>query len=114
QVVIAIALIAAGGTLLFNRSFVMLWAGEEYYLGSKLNLLIALAFCQIALLRCDAQVLDATLNVRCRAIMGASVSVIAVVGAVAAFRFTAQIEASYLALLGARLILNVTYARNAA
>lgn len=110
EIVMAIALVAGCGILLFNRSFVSLWAGEEYYLGPVLNGLIVLAFCQVAIVRCDAQILDATLNVRRRAIYGAAISAIALFGGILAYRLTASIEASYVAMLGARLVLHLVYA----
>lgn len=110
DMVTAVAVIASCALLLFNQSFVGLWAGESHYLGSNLNALITVAFFQIAVTRCDAQILDATLNVRDRAIYGVFVSGLALGAALAVFLITARIEFSYLALIACRLVLQLVYA----
>jgi len=111
EIALAVAMTAACGVLLFNHAFIGLWAGASNFLGSTLNALIACAFFQFALFRCDAQILDATLKVRGRAIQGTTISILALAGAVAAFRLTGRVEACYVALIGSRMLLNFGYAR---
>ncbi len=50
--------------LLWNRSFVQLWVGGEYYAGSISNLLIILMVSQFVFIRNDANILDLTLDLR--------------------------------------------------
>jgi hypothetical protein len=65
-------LTVAGATiLLWNRSFLHLWNGSEYYAGFWPNLLIVLIAVQTALIRADAYVLDAALQPRLRVIVSA-------------------------------------------
>ena len=62
---------AIGSTiLLWNRSFIHLWVGENYYAGSWANLLIVLVMAQTTFIRSDASLIDATLRLRERVLIG--------------------------------------------
>jgi O-antigen/teichoic acid export membrane protein len=56
--------------LLWNRSFVELWVGGEYYAGSISNLLIILMVSQFVFIRNDANIIDLTLDLRKKVWMG--------------------------------------------
>jgi O-antigen/teichoic acid export membrane protein len=55
--------------LLWNRSFLHLWVGEQYYAGSWANLLIVLVMAQTTFIRTDAYLIDATLKLRDRVLV---------------------------------------------
>jgi O-antigen/teichoic acid export membrane protein len=56
--------------LLWNRSFVNLWVGMENYAGFTENLLIVLTTVQLVFIRTDASIIDLTLDLRQKVILG--------------------------------------------
>jgi len=56
--------------LLWNRSFVELWVGKEYYAGAISNLLIIVMVSQFVFIRNDANILDLTLDLRQKVLLG--------------------------------------------
>ena len=63
---------AVGATiLLWNRSFMSLWVGEQLYAGAWANLLIVCLTVQTAFIRSDSYILDAALQPRRRVIVSA-------------------------------------------
>jgi O-antigen/teichoic acid export membrane protein len=56
--------------LLWNQSFVGLWVGREYYAGTLPNLLIILMVSQFVFIRNDANIIDLTLDLRSKALLG--------------------------------------------
>jgi len=56
--------------LLWNSSFVQLWVGKEYFAGTISNLLIILMVSQFVLIRNDANIIDLTLNLKSKALIG--------------------------------------------
>lgn len=104
EYVTAFATVAGVATILLNHSFVALWTGGQRYLGDTINALMVFCFFQLALIRCDAQLLDATLNIRARGIYGVVAAIAGLAGAWAAYRVTGQIVASYAVLMVIRCI----------
>jgi len=56
--------------LLWNRVFLSLWVGVEHYSGSVSNLLIVAAAMQLALIRSDGNIIDLTLRMSQKVILG--------------------------------------------
>jgi O-antigen/teichoic acid export membrane protein len=73
-------LLTAIGTtiLLWNRSFVHLWVGGQHYGGVWANLLIVLMIVQLIFIRNDAYVIDLTLQLREKVVMGLAAAVISI------------------------------------
>lgn len=65
-----IVTVAGSTMLLWNRSFVGLWVGKEYYSGAISNLLIILMVSQFVFIRNDANILDLTLDLRPKVVVG--------------------------------------------
>jgi O-antigen/teichoic acid export membrane protein len=64
--------IVAGTTvLLWEESFLRLWVGAKYYPGPAAILMIMLMVLQFALIRTDANIIDLTLNLRRKVLVGA-------------------------------------------
>ena len=64
--------IVAGTTvLLWEESFLRLWVGERYYPGGAAILMVMLMVLQFALIRTDANIIDLTLNLRKKVLIGA-------------------------------------------
>lgn len=70
EVVLAIAAVIAGVTLIMNKSFVNIWVGERFYLGDIANILLVALFLQVVIIRSEAQVHDLGLKIRTRAVLG--------------------------------------------
>ncbi|MCI0400314.1 MAG: hypothetical protein L0Z68_03300 [Gammaproteobacteria bacterium] len=56
--------------LLWNHSFVQLWVGGEYYVGVISNLLIVLMVTQFVFIRNDANIIDLTLDLKQKVLIG--------------------------------------------
>jgi O-antigen/teichoic acid export membrane protein len=65
--------------VLWNRVFVQLWVGAEYYGGPIPTLLIVLMVTQFVLIRNDGNIIDLTLNLRGKVLIGALSTVVSVV-----------------------------------
>ena len=64
--------------LIWNRSFVSLWVGAEHYAGVWANLLIVLMAVQLIFIRNDTYVIDLTLELREKVVMGVVAVVISI------------------------------------
>ena len=74
-----VVLAATGSAiLLWNRSFINLWVGPEHYAGAWSNLLIVVLMVQLIFIRNDAFVIDLTLQMREKVVVGAIASVISI------------------------------------
>jgi O-antigen/teichoic acid export membrane protein len=72
-------LAAIGSTiLLWNRSFVHLWVGDQHYAGTWANLLIVMMIVQLIFIRNDAYVIDLTLELREKVVMGLIAAVVSI------------------------------------
>ena len=70
--------LAGVGILVWNRSFVGLWVGDEFYAGELTNLLIVILVAQFVFIRNDAYIIDLTLDLRKKVLFGAFAAVLAV------------------------------------
>lgn len=70
--------IAGVGILAWNRSFVGLWVGDEFYAGELANLLIVILVAQFVFIRTDANIIDLTLDLRNKVIVGAIAAALAI------------------------------------
>jgi len=65
--------------LMWNRSFISLWIGESYYGGDLVNLLYTLIAVQLIFIRSDAFVIDLTLDIRRKVILGSLSALLSVI-----------------------------------
>jgi O-antigen/teichoic acid export membrane protein len=72
-------LAAIGSTILiWNRSFIHLWVGDQHYAGTLTNLLMVLMIVQLIFIRNDAYVIDLTLELREKVVMGAVAAILSI------------------------------------
>lgn len=64
------ATVAGAGVLLWEESFLRLWVGERYFPGVVPTLLIVLMVLQLTLIRVDSNIIDLTLNIRRKVLLG--------------------------------------------
>lgn len=102
-------LAATGSTiLLWNQAFVTLWVGPEHYAGMLPNLLIVLMAVQLIFIRHDTYVIDLTLQLREKVMMGAVAAVVSI-GLSFALIPRLGIAGLCLGILIGRLALTVSY-----
>jgi O-antigen/teichoic acid export membrane protein len=105
-----IAVVAGATILLWNRSFVGLWVGAEHYAGSLPTLWIVLMVTQFVLIRNDANIIDLTLDLRNKVLLGALAAGVSVFAAVVLLEYwELGIEGLCLGFVAGRAILSVAY-----
>jgi O-antigen/teichoic acid export membrane protein len=62
--------IASATVLLWEKSFLHLWVGERYYPGAATVLIIMLMVLQFAIIRTDSNIIDLTLKLRGKTLLG--------------------------------------------
>ncbi len=102
---------AVGATILtWNRSFLHLWVGPGHYVGPASGLLVTLVVTQFVMIRCDAGIIDISLNLRRKVLMGllSSLSAIAIAGLFVGY-FKWGVVGLCLGMIIGRLLLSVEY-----
>lgn len=94
--------------LLWNRSFLFLWVGEQYYAGFWANLLIVLVMVQTTFIRSDAYLIDATLKLRDRVLVSALAALLSI-GLSIILIPSLKIVGVCIGLLGGRLVQTISY-----
>lgn len=100
---------AIGSTILiWNRSFLSLWVGEQYYAGSWANLLIVLVMAQTTFIRSDAYLIDATLKLRNRVLVAALAAFLSIVFSIILTPYLKIVGLCIGVLIG-RLVQSISY-----
>jgi len=96
--------------LIWNRVFLGLWVGTDHYSGALPNLLIVVAAMQLALIRSDGNIIDLTLRMSQKVLLGLlSVTVSIVAASVLVGYFGLGIVGLCLGIMGGRLIISIGY-----
>ena len=96
--------------LIWNRTFISLWVGAEHYSGALPNLFIVIAALQLALIRSDGNVIDLTLRLSQKVLLGflsVTVSIIAASLLVGYFRL--GIAGLCIGVIAGRSIISLGY-----
>ncbi|MEN8184118.1 MAG: hypothetical protein ABFS46_16450 [Myxococcota bacterium] len=106
-----LTLVVVGVTvLLWNRSFVGLWVGSQHYAGAIPTLAIILMVSQFTLIRNDAAIIDLTLNLRNKVILGAIAAFLSLAAAGLAVKsFGMGITGLCLGFIAGRGVLSLAY-----
>ncbi|MCI0693045.1 hypothetical protein L0337_13695 [candidate division KSB1 bacterium] len=96
--------------LLWNQSFLSLWVGAEYDAGSTSTLLIILMAAQFVLIRNDANIIDLTLDLRRKVLIGLLSTALALViaGTLVSY-FKMGIVGLCVGFIAGRLMLSLSY-----
>ena len=96
--------------LIWNRVFIGLWVGADHYSGALPNLLIVVAAMQLALIRSDGNVIDLTLRMSQKVLLGLLSVIISIVSAsILVGYFNYGIVGLCLGIMGGRLIISAGY-----
>lgn len=109
EVLLFVALVISGGVLILNASFVGLWIGEEYFVGTTVNALVVVAFFQLVLLRGEAQIQDLSLNIRSKVLIGLLSSVSGVALAIALYQLFDHVEFIFIGLILGRVLMTLSF-----
>ena len=105
-----IATALGASILVWNRIFIGLWVGAEQYSGPIPNLLIVIASMQLVLIRSDGNVIDLTLRLGQKVILGlVSVTISIVAAGIMVGYFKLGVVGLCLGIMAGRLILSVGY-----
>jgi O-antigen/teichoic acid export membrane protein len=104
---------AVGASIvLWNPSFVGLWVGPEHFAGPLQGLLIVLLSAQFVMIRVDANIIDLTLDLRGKVVVGALSALVSVGGAALLLeRFEMGLVGLCAGFLTGRGILSLAYPR---
>jgi O-antigen/teichoic acid export membrane protein len=98
--------------LLLGRSFMTLWVGEEYYLGSYTMLAIVIMNVQFVLIRNDANVIDLTLTLRRKVLLGTVAIILSILLSIIMVHILGMgILGLVLGFVAGQLVLSVSYPR---
>jgi O-antigen/teichoic acid export membrane protein len=106
---IGVAVLGGGAVLAFNGAFVTLWVGDDQYLGMTLNTLLVLCGLQLAFIRMDGQILDVTMRIAPKVLVGLLSSAGGIVAGCIGFALTHDLAVALVAVIVCRLASNVTY-----
>lgn len=96
--------------LIWNRTFISLWVGAEHYSGSIANLLIILGAMQLAFIRSDGNIIDLTLRMSHKVILGGfSVAVSIGVASLLVGYFQLGVVGLCIGIMAGRLIVSLGY-----
>ena len=104
------ATVAGAGVLLWEESFLRLWVEARYYPGAIPTMLIVVMILQLTLIRVDSNIIDLTLNIRRKVLLGVISAGLSVVFAwVLVARFNLGISGLAAGFIAGRAIQSVTY-----
>lgn len=109
HLVFAVIVLGCAGILAFNGAFVTLWVGHDQYLGTILNTLLVVCAVQFALIRMDGQILDVTMRIGPKVVVGLISSAGGIIGGVVAYTATGDLTATLLVVIALRLLSNVVF-----
>lgn len=109
ELLFTVAIFIASLQILFNKSFVFIWAGEGFFLGEFRNILISIMMIQLVLIRNEANLIDLSLKIRVKSLYGI-LSVILTIILISMFYFIhSSIDSILIGILFGRLILLMIY-----
>jgi O-antigen/teichoic acid export membrane protein len=96
--------------LIWNRVFIGLWVGADHYSGALPNLLIVVAAMQLALIRSDGNIIDLTLRLSQKVLLGLlSVTVSIACACIMVGYFKLGVVGLCLGIMTGRLIISIGY-----
>jgi O-antigen/teichoic acid export membrane protein len=105
-----VAVSAGAAVIVWLPPFLDMWVGAQYYAGTTATVLICVAVLQLALIRVDSNVIDVTLHVRAKVLLGLlSVCLAAALGVLLVGPAGLGISGLVVALIVARVPISLAY-----
>jgi O-antigen/teichoic acid export membrane protein len=102
--------VLGGSLLLWNRSFVGIWAGQRFYAGAFPMLLIVIMLMQFVFVGNDARIIDLTLKLRGKVTLGTISAVLSVVLAGILVKISSnQLIGMAVGMIAGRMIVTIGY-----
>jgi O-antigen/teichoic acid export membrane protein len=102
--------VVGASLLLWNRSFVDLWVGSQFYAGPVPMLLIVVMIVQFIFVGNDARIIDLTLNLRAKVLLGAVSAILSVaLGTLLVVTTDNDIAGMCIGMIAGRAVLSVAY-----
>lgn len=109
HLVLGVVALGSGAVLAFNGAFVDLWVGGGQYLGTTLNTLFVICGLQLALIRMDGQILDVTMRIAPKVMVGLFSSAGGIVAGCLGFALSHDLTVALVAIIVVRMVSNVAY-----
>ncbi|WP_313675213.1 oligosaccharide flippase family protein [Mycolicibacterium sp.] len=107
--VVGVAALGSAAVMAFNGAFVNAWGGAGQYMGNTINALLVLCALQFALIRMDGQILDVTMRVAPKVLVGLASSAGGIAAGCTAFVLTHSLTVALIAVIAARMAGSVMY-----
>lgn len=109
QLTFGVAVLGGSAVLAFNGAFVALWVGSTQYLGTDVNALLVVCGLQLALIRLDGQILDVTMRIAPKVLVGLLSSAGGILAGCLIFLITERLTVALMAVIGFRAVSNVAF-----
>lgn len=109
HLVVGVISIGSAAVLAFNGAFVSLWVGSEQYMGTVVNALLVACCIQQALIRLDGQILDVTMRIAPKVLIGLLSTVGGIFCGCLVFSITHNVGYALIGILAVRMISNIAY-----
>jgi O-antigen/teichoic acid export membrane protein len=109
HLVVGVAALGCSAVLAFNGTFVNAWVGADQYLGTMTNALLVVCGLQFAFIRVDGQILDVTMRIAPKVLVGLVSSAGGIVVGCVGFAVTDSLVVALVAVILLRLACNVAY-----
>lgn len=109
HLVLAVIVLGCSPVLAFNGAIVTLWVGHDQYLGTTLNIALVILAVQFALIRMDGQILDVTMRIGPKVIIGFVSSAGGIAAGAVAYTMTHDLVTTLIVVICLRLLSNVAF-----
>lgn len=106
-----LSLIFGIGIVLFNKLFITLWVGEQYYLGDFNNLLMVIIMIQLLLFRNDSQIQDQTLNIKNKVLVGFLGTMLVFILSIFSYKFYPSVSSIFISIILGRILISILFRR---
>ncbi len=110
EIILCISAFFGGLILIVNKHFVKLWMGEEFFLGTNINLIIVLIMIQLVMFRSEGQIQDLSLKIKNKVIIGGVGAAISIILGIFLYNYLDySIEGLFIGVLIGRILLNISF-----
>lgn len=109
HLVVGVAVLGSSAVLAVNGAFVGLWVGGDQFLGTTVNALLVVCGLQLALIRVDGQILDVTMRIGPKVVVGLLSSAGGIAAGCIGYVVTRDLAVALGSIVAVRMVANVAY-----